>query len=68
MAVILADDKQKAWLTEPADSAKTLLEPHSANAMHAYPVSTAVNDPATDHAELVDAVDSPTTAGTAKER
>ncbi|MFT4946655.1 MAG: putative SOS response-associated peptidase YedK [Natronomonas sp.] len=68
MAVILPDDRKDAWLTEPPENAKTLLEPCPADAMHAYPVSTAVNDPGNDRAELVDALESPTAAGSAEQR
>ncbi|MXR50184.1 SOS response-associated peptidase [Halovenus sp. WSH3] len=63
MAVILPDDQRERWLSASPDSAEKLLEPHPAESMHAYPVSTAVNDPANDHAELVDAVDSPAATG-----
>ena len=68
MAVILPDEQQDAWLTEAPENAENLLEPYPADAMHAYPVSTAVNDPANDHARVVDAVESPTTAGSAEQR
>jgi putative SOS response-associated peptidase YedK len=68
MAVILPEEQQKHWLTAAPEDAKQLLDPYPADSMHAYPVSTAVNDPANDHAELADAVDSPTAAGTAEQR
>jgi putative SOS response-associated peptidase YedK len=68
MAVILSEDNTEQWLTGSLDSAKTVLDAYPADSMHAYPVSTAVNDPANDHATLVDAVDSPTAAGTTEQR
>lgn len=48
MAVILPEDNPREWLTAPPERARELLEPYPAEEMDAYPVSTAVNDPAND--------------------
>ncbi|MFA9502471.1 SOS response-associated peptidase [Natrinema sp. H-ect1] len=55
MAVILDPDDEQRWLSDEAG--RELLEPRSADGMTAYPVSTAVNDPATDEPSLVDPVE-----------
>jgi putative SOS response-associated peptidase YedK len=68
MAVILSDEQAEAWLTAPPEEALSLLKPHPSEAMHAYPVSTAVNDPKNNRPDVADAVGSPTTAGPAEER
>ncbi|MGQ3411109.1 SOS response-associated peptidase [Natrinema sp. LN54] len=52
MAVILEPDAERRWLS--GDAGREVLEPHSADGMAAYPVSTAVNDPATDEPSLVE--------------
>ena len=56
MAVVLEPDSEREWLTtaDPDD----LLEPHPPDEMRAYPVSRAVNDPATDEPSLVDPLES----------
>jgi putative SOS response-associated peptidase YedK len=48
MAVILPRDREQEWLTATPDQAADLLEPYPAEEIEAYPVSTAVNDPAND--------------------
>ena len=53
MAVILDDDEIDEWLTGGADDAAALLEPYDGE-MRAYPVSTAVNNPSNDSAELIE--------------
>ncbi len=55
MAAILEPEHEREWLT--ADEPRTLLEPHPADEMRAYPVSRAVNDPSTDVPSLVDPVE-----------
>ncbi|WP_455447787.1 SOS response-associated peptidase [Natrinema thermotolerans] len=55
MAVILDPDDEQRWLS--GEAGRELLEPRSADGMTAYPVSTAVNDPATDEPSLVDPVE-----------
>ncbi|QCS41538.1 SOS response-associated peptidase [Natrinema versiforme] len=52
MAVILEPDAERRWLS--GDAGREVLEPHSADGMEAYPVSTAVNDPGTDEPSLVE--------------
>ena len=47
MAVVLPEDREREWLTAPADEAADLLEPYEGE-MRAYPVSEAVNDPSND--------------------
>jgi len=55
MAVIVPRGEERRWLTgdDPAD----LLAPYPGDEMEAYPVSTAVNDPANDRPELVEPVE-----------
>jgi putative SOS response-associated peptidase YedK len=62
MAVILPEDAEDAWLTaEETHERATLLGPIDDDKLHAYPVSTAVNDPANDRPGLVDSIpDAPT--------
>ncbi|WP_226480454.1 SOS response-associated peptidase [Natrinema amylolyticum] len=52
MAVILAPDAEQKWLS--GDAGREVLEPRSADGMRADPVSTAVNDPATDEPSLIE--------------
>jgi putative SOS response-associated peptidase YedK len=56
MAAILEPDREREWLT--ADDPGDCLEPRSADGLRAYPVSTAVNSPATDEPSLVDPLES----------
>ena len=49
MAVVLEPGEEAAWL----DGGSVSLEPAPAEEFRAYPVSTAVNDPANDRPELV---------------
>lgn len=53
MAVVLPADAEQRWL---ADGGADLLRPYP-DGMTAYPVSTAVNDPANDSPELVEEAD-----------
>ncbi|MDS0475387.1 SOS response-associated peptidase [Natrinema sp. 1APR25-10V2] len=55
MAVILEPANEQQWLT--ADDPHTLLEPHPADEMRAYPVSTAVNDPSVDEPGLLEPIE-----------
>jgi putative SOS response-associated peptidase YedK len=54
MAVILPEEHEREWLT--AEDPRHLLEPYPADRMRAYPVSTAVNDPANDSPALIEPV------------
>lgn len=54
MAVILPETAIDEWLTAPSADAAELLQPYPAEQMDAYPVSTAVNDPANDSPAVVD--------------
>jgi putative SOS response-associated peptidase YedK len=58
MPVILRRDDEDAWLDKAAESARllALLKPYPAEAMEAYPVSRAVNNPANEGAELAQMV------------
>ena len=57
MAVILDPDEEATWLHgDPAEAAE-LMEPHPAEELRAYPVSTDVNDPSVDDPTLVEPVD-----------
>jgi putative SOS response-associated peptidase YedK len=58
MATVLPPDGEQRWLDGDGDRAE-LLEPYPAAGMRAYPVSTAVNDPADDSPGLVEEVDAP---------
>ena len=58
MAAVLPPDGERRWLDGDGDRAE-LLEPYPAAEMRAYPVSTAVNDPANDSPGLVEEVDAP---------
>jgi putative SOS response-associated peptidase YedK len=55
MAVILPPAAESAWLA--GESPEDVFEPHPGEEMRAYPVSTAVNDPANDTASLVEPVE-----------
>jgi putative SOS response-associated peptidase YedK len=57
MAVILSPDEQQRWLTGDAEAAAELLDPSPAEEMCAYPVSTAVNDPANDSPSVVEPIE-----------
>jgi len=48
MSVILAREDERRWLHGDTEAAARLLDPYPAEEMRADPVSTAVNDPATD--------------------
>ncbi|TYL38285.1 DUF159 family protein [Natronococcus pandeyae] len=56
MAVILEPGREREWLT--GDDPQGCLEPYPADELRAYPVSTAVNDPATDEPSLVEPLES----------
>jgi putative SOS response-associated peptidase YedK len=56
MAVVLGRDEESPWLDgAPVED----LDPTPEDAMHAYPVSTAVNSPSNDSPAVVDEVDLP---------
>ena len=57
MAVVLAPDEEETWLRAAPDAAAALLDPHPGDEMRAYPVSTRVNSPSNDDADLVSPVD-----------
>lgn len=57
MAVVLSPNEEETWLHGDPAEAFRLLDPSPADDWHAYPVSTAVNDPANDGPELVEAAD-----------
>src|SRR5450755_1031619 len=54
MPVIIAAEDYDAWLTGTPEQALALLRPYPAEEMRAYPVSSKVNSPRNDGAELVD--------------
>ncbi|MEO7908171.1 MAG: SOS response-associated peptidase [Roseiflexaceae bacterium] len=58
MPVIFRQEDEDAWLNQESDSARllSLLKAYPADAMQAYPVSRAVNSPANEGAELMQAV------------
>jgi putative SOS response-associated peptidase YedK len=53
MPVIIAAEDYDTWLTGTPEQALTLLNPYPAEEMRAYPVSSRVNSPRNDTAELV---------------
>jgi len=53
MAVVLSPEEEQTWLSGDPDEVAALMDPYPADRMRAYPVSTAVNNPANDAAELV---------------
>ena len=55
MAVILEPDAEEEWLT--GEAGHNVLEPYPADGIRADPVSTAVNDPATDEPSLIEPVE-----------
>jgi len=54
MPAILAPENYARWLDVERDSAAELLQPYSADAMGAYPISTRVNSPKNDDAAIVE--------------
>jgi putative SOS response-associated peptidase YedK len=58
MPVIIAPDDYDAWLTGPPEQALALLAPYPADEMRAYAVSSRVNAPRNDAADLIDEVGS----------
>jgi len=56
MPVILPPDAQSAWLSRetPPEALSALLVPHSADGMRAYPVSSRVNTPKNQDADLIE--------------
>lgn len=60
MAAILDPGEEDAWLAAAdPDERAALLETPDPGPLHAYPVSTAINDPANDGPEIVEPVDVP---------
>jgi putative SOS response-associated peptidase YedK len=58
MPVILESREERRWLAaERPDDLRSLLEPYPDDGLEAYPVSTAVNDPANDSPAVVEPVD-----------
>jgi len=57
MAVILDPSEYDQWLTADPDEAAALLDPYPSEKMDAYPVSTAVNDPANDSPSVVEPIE-----------
>jgi putative SOS response-associated peptidase YedK len=56
MAVVLPEDREREWLTADPDARRELLRPIADDDFHAYPVSTAVNDPSAEGPELIEEV------------
>ncbi len=57
MAVVLEPGEEDRWLTGDPDEVEALLDPYPADEMRAYPVSTAVNNPANDSPAVVEPVE-----------
>ena len=58
MAVVLDPDAESTWLHGDPAAVEELLEPHTGDDWRAYPVSTRVNSPANDAADLIEPVES----------
>jgi putative SOS response-associated peptidase YedK len=54
--VILDQANHAAWLNDTPSAAKALLQPYPADEMLAYPVSTKVNSPKNEAADLVEPI------------
>ncbi|WP_435319655.1 SOS response-associated peptidase [Haloarchaeobius sp. TZWSO28] len=54
MAVMVPEGEEETWLHGGVEEAAGLFEPYPAGEMRAYPVSTAVNDPANDSPAVVE--------------
>ncbi|MDS0292684.1 SOS response-associated peptidase [Halogeometricum luteum] len=57
MSVILAPEEEETWLRGDGEEAASLLDTFPDAEMRAYPVSTRVNSPANDDADIVEPVD-----------
>lgn len=57
MAVILDPSEEESWLTGDPDEVESLLDPYPTEPMRTYPVSTAVNNPANDTPDVLEAVE-----------
>jgi putative SOS response-associated peptidase YedK len=57
MAVVLDPAAYLRWLSDPVQEVQELLSPYPSEAMRAYPVSRAVNDPTNDSPEVVQPLD-----------
>jgi len=57
MAVVLDPDEESTWLHGDSEEAGALLDTHTGE-WRAYPVSTRVNSPANDSAELIEPFES----------
>ena len=57
MPAVLPMTQEREWLTRPTVKARELLDPVSSEELRAYPVSTAVNNPANDVPEVTEAVE-----------
>ncbi|WP_049987895.1 SOS response-associated peptidase, partial [Halobellus rufus] len=57
MAVVLDPDEESTWLHGDADEAGALLDTHTGDDWEAYPVSTRVNSPANDAADLIEPIE-----------
>lgn len=63
MPVILEPDDEGTWLTGTTVEAASVLDPHPADPLEAYPVSKRVNDPSNDDESILDEVDIGTQSG-----
>ncbi|QLG28173.1 SOS response-associated peptidase [Halorarum halophilum] len=58
MPVILEEQHEETWLTGGSpDKLQSVLTPYPSEELHAYPVSTRVNSPRNDSADLLEALD-----------
>jgi putative SOS response-associated peptidase YedK len=54
MPAILQSQDIDAWLTGPIDQARSALKPYPSDSMVAWPVSSRVNTPKNDDAQLIE--------------
>jgi putative SOS response-associated peptidase YedK len=54
MAVVLPRDEEEAWLTGDPEDRRALCRPYPDDDLDAYPISTAVNDPANDSPGIIE--------------
>jgi putative SOS response-associated peptidase YedK len=57
MPLVLSEAEERAWLESDAGERRELLDPHGGEGFEAYPISTAINDPAAEGPDLVEPLD-----------
>ncbi len=57
MPLILPDQAQRTWLTGSRDAAESLIQPYKDDEMDAWPISTAINNPNSNDARVLEKID-----------